>query len=106
MPQPQAVALASAPARTVVASFYGAGEPLPSAFTASGERFRPLALTAAHRTLPFGTRVRVCARRCAVVVINDRGPASWTGRAIDLSLGSARAVGLDGVGPVTLEVLD
>ena len=103
-PQPQALAMPKS--RTVIASFYGAGEALPSAFTASGERFRPLGLTAAHRTLPLGTRVRVCARRCAVVVINDRGPAAWTGRALDLSLGSARAVGLDGVGPVTLEVLD
>ncbi len=73
--------------------------------TASGERFDPNAMTAAHRTLPFGTRVRVCrAGRCVVVRVNDRGPFV-RGRDIDLSQGAAALIGIDGVGFVTLEVL-
>ena len=72
--------------------------------TASGERFDPDGLTAGHRTLPFGTRVRVVNRvnqRSVVVRINDRGsPRSKF--VIDLSRGSARALGIDGIAPVTL----
>src|ERR1700761_4001525 len=84
------------------ASWYG--EPQR---TASGERFNPAAMTAAHRTLPFGTRVRVCRKSCVVGRINDRGPAAWTHRDIDLSAAAARAIGLTviGVGHVTLQVL-
>ena len=72
--------------------------------TANGERFNPHAMTAAHRTLPFGTRVRVCHRGCVVVRINDRGPFV-RGRDIDLSQAAARAIGLGGVGNVSMEVL-
>jgi len=91
----------------VLSSFYGAGERLAKR-TASGEIFRPLGLTAAHRTLPLGTRLRVCFTSCADVTVNDRGPAAWTGRELDLSLGAARAVGLTGVGVgrVTIATLD
>ena len=78
--------------------------------TASGERFDKHALTAAHRTLPLGTRVRVTNTkngRSVVVRINDRGPFGHHNRIIDLS--EAAAVQLDmieaGVVPVTLEVL-
>lgn len=85
---------------TALASYYGAGERLPSRYTANGEVFHPLALTAASRTLPMGTLIEVCFRRCAPVRINDRGPAAWTGRSLDLSLGAARAVGLTGVARV------
>jgi rare lipoprotein A len=96
-------ALATAPARAEMASWYGI-ESGPR--TASGERFVPSALTAAHRTLPFGTHVRVCrGNSCVVVRINDRGPARWTHRDIDLSQGAARAIGLRGVGQVTMQVL-
>lgn len=85
-----------------VASWYGA-ESGPR--TASGERFDPAAMTAAHRTLPFGTLVRVChTERCVVVRINDRGPFV-RGRDIDLAHGAARAIGIDGVGFVTLQVM-
>ena len=78
--------------------------------TASGERFDPEAMTAAHRTLPFGTVVRVaCQRsgRSVTVRINDRGPAAWTGRMIDLSRGAARVIGMleAGVVPVEIEML-
>lgn len=86
------------------ASWYG--EPQ---MTASGERFDKRALTAAHRTLPFGTRVRVTNTRngrSVVVRINDRGPYS-RGRVIDLSEEAARRIGMieAGVVPVVLEVL-
>ena len=77
--------------------------------TASGEIFNMQELTAAHRTLPFGTRLRVTNMengRTAVVRVNDRGPFV-EGRVLDLSLGAARALRMTGtgVGPVRLEVL-
>jgi rare lipoprotein A len=71
-----------------------AGECSASKRTASGERFNPQGLTAAHRTLPLGTRLRIChGNVCTVCRVNDRGPARWTGKDIDLSLGCARAIG-------------
>lgn len=83
------------------ASYYGAES---GRHTASGERFNPAGLTAAHRTLPFGTRLRVCYRGCVVVRVTDRGPAKWTGRSLDLSKGAARAIGMLRVGVATVEV--
>jgi rare lipoprotein A len=76
---------------------------------ASGGMFNPNAMTAAHKTLPFGTRVRVTNHntgRSAVVTINDRGPFV-RGRVIDLSRAAASSVGMIGSGlaRVTLEVL-
>jgi rare lipoprotein A len=100
-------ALAVTPAQACTASYYGGGERL-SRHTANGERFSPHGLTAAHRTLPFGTRVRVSlGGRSVVVRINDRGPAKWTGRCIDLSKGAARVLGMipRGVARVQMEVL-
>ena len=84
------------------ASWYGPG--FHGRKTASGERFNADAYTAAHKTLPFGTRVTVKNEktgRAVVVRINDRGPYAH-GRIIDLSQASARAIGLGGVGRVTL----
>ena len=84
------------------ASWYGPG--FHGKKTASGERFNTHALTAAHRSLPFGSRVRVTnARtgRSVVVRINDRGPFVG-GRVIDLSKAAAQAVGISGVGKVKL----
>ncbi|MDR4308891.1 septal ring lytic transglycosylase RlpA family protein [Chelatococcus sambhunathii] len=72
--------------------------------TASGERMRPLALTAAHRSLPFGTRLRVSNKttgKSVVVRINDRGPFI-RGRFLDLSKGAARTIGMGGVGSVCI----
>jgi rare lipoprotein A len=75
--------------------------------TANGEIVRPDHLTAAHRTLPFGTMVRVNNRkngRSVVVRINDRGPFI-RGRVIDLTPAGARALGFSGLAPVTLDVI-
>jgi rare lipoprotein A len=87
-----------------VASFYGNES---GSKTASGQRFNQNALTAAHRTLPFGTKLRVTrGDRSVVVTINDRGPFI-RGRVLDLSTGAARAIGLTGagVGRVNAEVM-
>lgn len=79
--------------------------------TASGERFNQRKMTAAHRSLPFGTRVRVtnlANGRSVVVKINDRGPFGRDrSRIIDLSKSAARKLGFldDGVARVTVEVL-
>jgi rare lipoprotein A len=91
------------------ASFYGNQPGEGGPLTANGERYNPGGYTAAHRTLPFGTRVRVTSPntgRSVVVRINDRGPFIG-GRIIDLSVGAARAIGLtsSGVGTVRMEVL-
>ena len=76
-------------------SYYSEG-PL----TASGERFNKLALTCAHKTLPFGTMVRVGYRgRTVSCRVNDRGPFV-RGRMLDVSLASAHALGMTGVGVV------
>jgi rare lipoprotein A len=75
--------------------------------TSSGERFSPDKLTAAHRTFPFGTLVRVTDLRngrSVVVRINDRGPFRRD-RAIDVSPAAARALNFSGLAPVTLEVV-
>ena len=77
------------------------------ASTASGEPLREDAMTAAHRTLPFGTMVRVTNRRngqVALVRVNDRGPFV-RGRVIDLSPAAGRALGLSGLVEVSLEVV-
>ena len=87
-----------------MASYYGNES---GSKTASGQRFNQNALTAAHRTLPFGTKLRVThGDRSVVVTINDRGPFVH-GRVLDLSTAAAREVGLTsaGVGRVTAEVL-
>ena len=84
------------------ASWYGPG--FHGRKTASGERFNPHAMTAAHRTLPFGTKVRVVNERTGrsvVVRINDRGPYAH-GRVIDLSRAAAQMIGLSGLANVTL----
>jgi rare lipoprotein A len=87
------------------ASYYSHG-----ARTANGERFNPHGLTAAHRSLPFGTKVRVKhlkSGRSVVVRINDRGPFIRN-RIIDLSLGAANVLGIRsaGVAKVSFQVLN
>ncbi|MBF2057524.1 MAG: septal ring lytic transglycosylase RlpA family protein [Cyanobacterium sp. T60_A2020_053] len=86
------------------ASWYGPG--FHGRRTANGEKFNQNALTAAHRSLPFGTRVKVTNvrnGRSVVVRINDRGPFSG-GRIIDLAAGAANAIGLKGAGVATVTV--
>lgn len=110
-PAPEA---APAPAQTGVffesgqASYYGAE--LNGNYTASGEIFNMHDMTAAHKTLPFGTLVKVTNQytgASCVVHINDRGPYAH-GRVIDLSYAAAGSVGMisSGVAPVTLEILN
>ena len=93
-------------AQSGMASYYGTES---GTHTASGARFNPGAMTAAHRSLPFGTKVRVTNKSngsSVIVTINDRGPFV-RGRIIDLSTGAAGVIGMKGAGvaPVTLEVV-
>jgi rare lipoprotein A len=88
-------------AQSGTASVYSGGK------TANGEVAHAHRMTAAHRTLPFGTRVRVTNRkngRSVVVRINDRGPFI-RGRVIDLTPAAARSLGFSGLAPVTLAVV-
>jgi rare lipoprotein A len=88
-------------AQSGIASIYSGGK------TANGEHASPRGLTAAHRSLPFGTRVRVVNRsngRSVVVRINDRGPFVH-GRIIDLTPAGARALGFSGLARVSVEPL-
>ncbi len=107
-PEPSLAAPADAPTppqdvsgcsgkKPMVASYYWEGR-----HTASGETFNPNGLTAAHRTLPFGTRLTVTNPKTGTsveVVINDRGPFV-PGVHLDLSLGAAKAIGMHSTGPV------
>ena len=65
--------------------------------TANGETYNMYGLTAAHKTLPFGTKLRVCYQGCVDVRINDRGPYIGN-RSLDLSYGAAQRIGLLGPG--------
>ena len=100
-----AMSTGSAEAQTGMASYYKSGR-----LTANGERFNPNGLTAAHRSLKFGTKVRVTNLRngrSVIVRINDRGPFIG-GRIIDLAYGAARAVGMhsSGVAKVRVAILN
>lgn len=80
---------------TGMASYYKSGKR-----TANGERFNPHGLTAAHRSLPFGTKVKVTnlrTGRSVIVRVNDRGPFI-RGRVMDLSLGAAKVIGMTATG--------
>ena len=87
-----------------MASYYGNES---GSRTASGQRFNQNALTCAHRSLPFGTKLRVThGDRSVICTVNDRGPFAH-GRVLDLSTAAARVVGIIGVGVgrVTAEVV-
>jgi rare lipoprotein A len=103
-----ALTFASTAANSTVASWYDCSTPgqcSKSKRTANGEHFNPNKLTAAHKTLPFGTRVKVTHKgRSVVVRINDRGPFV-PGRHIDLSRAAAKAIGCAGVCKVSIAVV-
>jgi len=87
-----------------VASFYGAE--LAGNRTASGERFNPRALTAAHRSLPLGSKLRVTNKkngRSVVVRINDRGPFH-KGRLIDVSYAAAQEISMVSAGEASVKL--
>lgn len=96
------------PASSTIVSWYDCATPgqcSKSKRTASGERFNKNALTAAHRTLPFGTIVAVTHKgRTVHVRINDRGPFI-KGRTIDLSKAAARRIGCTGTCKVSIKVV-
>jgi len=100
--------LFTSPASSAVASWYDCNQPgecSKKRITASGEKFNPNALTAAHRTLPFGTKVKVTHKGKTVIVrINDRGPFI-KGRSIDLSREAARRIGCHGICTVSITVV-
>lgn len=92
---------------TCTASQYGVGDGYHGKRAADGSIFNTHAMTAAHKTLPFGSRVEVCNianGRCAAVKITDRGPFV-RGRCIDLSRAGADAIGMGGLAKVTVERL-
>ena len=88
-------------ASTMLTSWYGPG--FHGRLTANGEVYNQDGLTAAHKSLPFGTRLRVCYQGCVNVRINDRGPFIGA-RELDLSRGAAQAIGLIGPGVANVEV--
>lgn len=93
---------AEAAAQTGKASYYKHG-----ARTANGERFDPHGYTAAHRTLPFGTRVLVTnvkTGKSVIVRINDRGPFIKS-RIIDVSYGAAKVLGITATGVATVKIV-
>jgi rare lipoprotein A len=87
--------------RRAIAASYGQGQRT----TSSGERFDPRGMTAAHRTLPFGTQLTVTnvkTGKSVIVIVNDRGP--YTRRIdIDLSMAAAKAIGMNGTATVCIE---
>jgi rare lipoprotein A len=95
-------------AEDCIASVYSIGDSSqPGNKTASGIPLNNNALTAAHKTLPFRTRVNVTNKsngKSVVVTIIDRGP--WVrGRCIDMTPAGARAIGMNGLAPVTIEIV-
>lgn len=87
-----------------IASFYGYES---GPITASGERFNPRKLTAAHRTLAFGTKLKVKNlknNKSVVVTVNDRGPTIKS-RIIDLSMAAAKAIDMKGIQKVSLSIM-
>ena len=90
--------------QTMLASWYGPG--FQGNLTANGEIYDMYKISAAHKSLPFGTRLRVCYQGCVDVRINDRGPYIGE-RELDLSFGAAAAIGMiePGVAPVSVTFL-
>ena len=99
-----AISLVSSPVnagQSMLSSWYGGY--FHGRTTANGEVFNMYSNTAAHKTLPFGTKLRVCYRGCTEVYINDRGPFIGT-RELDLSYGAAKDIGLIGPGVANVNI--
>ena len=99
-----AFAIPSSAAGSMLASWYGPG--FHGRTTANGERYDMHGNSTAHKTLPFGTELRVCYQGCVDVYVNDRGPYIGA-RELDLSYGAAQAIGMIdvGVADVTVEYI-
>ena len=96
-----AIAIPGSAAGSMLSSWYGPG--FHGRLTANGERYDMHGLTAAHKTLPFGTRLEVCYQGCTTVRVNDRGPFIGD-RELDLSYGAAKAIGLVSPGVADVRV--
>ena len=96
-----AFALPSESRSTMLASWYGPG--FHGRTTANGEIYDMHGYTAAHKTLPFGTKLRVCYNGCVDVYINDRGPYIGA-RELDLSAAAAGQIGLIDPGVANVQV--
>jgi rare lipoprotein A len=96
-----AFALPSESRSTMLSSWYGPG--FHGRLTANGQRYDMHGNTAAHKTLRFGTKLRVCYQGCVDVVVNDRGPYIGA-RELDLSYGAAKAIGMIKPGVANVEV--
>lgn len=94
-----AFAIPGSAAGSMLSSWYGPG--FHGRLTANGEKYNMYGHSAAHKTLDFGTKLRVCYEGCVDVVVNDRGPFIGA-RELDLSYGAAKAIGL--IGPGVAEV--
>jgi len=86
---------------TMLASWYGPY--FHGRLTANGETYNMYGISAAHKTLPFGTKLRVCYRGCVNVRINDRGPYIGT-RELDLSYAAAKQIGMIEPGVANVQV--
>ena len=96
-----AFAIPGSAAGSMLSSWYGPG--FHGRLTANGERYDMHGLTAAHKTLPFGTKLEVCYQGCTTVRINDRGPFIGD-RELDLSYGAAKAIGVVQPGVADIKV--
>jgi len=95
------ISTSASSAETMLASWYGPY--FHGRTTANGETYDMYGISAAHKTLPFGTKLRVCYQGCVDVVVNDRGPYIGA-RELDLSYGAAQTIGLIRPGVANVEV--
>ena len=95
------ISTSASSAETMLASWYGPY--FHGRTTANGETYDMYGISAAHKTLPFGTKLRVCYQGCVNVRINDRGPYIGT-RELDLSYAAAKQIGMIEPGVVNVQV--
>jgi rare lipoprotein A len=95
------ISTSASSAGTMLASWYGPY--FHGRLTANGETYNMYGISAAHKTLPFGTKLRVCYKECVDVRINDRGPYIGA-RELDLSYAAAKQIGMIEPGVVNVQV--